>query len=137
MGQARFLIVTRPARSGTGRGEPYTAWRLLSANNRELGRGLADFRDEESCRQAVVRLRTDLDRAVAVMRRDQPTSMWGWRLDVDGQPVALSARSYRRQRECLYNLAQFRAGVLGVDPAQVVPHLVRAAVRDRTELAGA
>ena len=137
MGQARFLIVTRPARNGTGRGETYTAWRLLSANNRELGRGLADFRDEESCRQAVLRLRADLDRAVAVMRRDQPTSMWGWRLDVDGQPVALSARSYRRQRECLYNLAQFRAGVLGVDPAQVVPHLVRAAVRDRTELAGA
>lgn len=137
MGQARFLIVTRPARGAAGRGETYTAWRLLSANNRELGRGLANFRDEESCRRAVVGLRTDIERGVAVMCREQTTSMWGWRLDIDDQAVAQSARSYRRQRECLYNLAQFRAGVTGVDPAQVIPHLVRATVRDRIELAGA
>ncbi len=138
MGQARFLIVTRPARSGSGsRTEAYTAWRLLSANNRELGRGLTNFKDEDACRAAVLRLRADVERAIAVTCREQATSMWGWRLDIDGEPVAKSARSYRRQRECLYNLAQFRAGVLGVDPAQVIPRLVRATVRDWIELAGA
>jgi hypothetical protein len=137
MGQARFLIVTRPVRGGTGRGDVCTAWRLLSANNRELGRGPVNYPDERSCREAVVRLRADVERAVAAMCREQPTAMWGWRLTLDGEAVALSARSYRRQRECLYNLAQFRAGVVGVDPAQVIPHLVRALVRDRTELAGA
>jgi hypothetical protein len=136
MGQSRFLIVTRPVRGGTGRSETYTAWRLLSANNRELGRGLTSFRDEESCRQAVLRLRENVERAVAVTCREQPTSMWRWRLELDDQPVALSARSYRRQRECLYNLGQFRAGVLGMDPAQVIPHLVRTTVRDRIELVG-
>ena len=137
MGQARFLIVTRPARGGSGRGETITAWRLLSANNRELGRGPVGYSDEESCRAAVLRLRESIEDTVTVMCREQPTAMWGWRLTLGGEPVALSARSYRRQRECLYNLAQFRSGTRGVDPAQVIPHLVRATVRDRIELAGA
>jgi hypothetical protein len=137
MGQARFLIVTRPTRGGTGRSDTRTAWRLLSANNRELGRGPVDFRDEETCREAVLRLTVNIEEAVTVMCREQPTAMWGWRLTLGSEPVALSGRSYRRERECLYNLAQFRSGVMGVDPAQVIPHLVRAIVRDRIELAGA
>lgn len=138
MGQARFLIVTRPVRTGNGdRGETYTAWRLLSANNRELGRGLAPYTDEDACRRAVLRLTVEIGRTTAVMCREQATAMWGWRLDFDGDPLAQSARTYRRQRECLYNLAQFRSGVLGVDPDLVIPHLVRATVRDRIELAGA
>jgi hypothetical protein len=152
MGQTRFLIVTRPIRSsadsaaaagpgsgsmtaGGGRSELRTVWRLLGANNRELGRGLADFPDEDSCRQAVEWLRTNIERAGSVICRDQPASMWGWRLEIDALPVALSARAYRRQRECLYNLALFRAGVLNIDPEQVIPHLVRATTRNRVELA--
>lgn len=143
MGQTRFLIVTRPIRgvaggssvTDTGRGELRTVWRLLGANNRELGRGPQDFPDEESCRQAVEWLRANIERAATVVCREQPVPMWGWRLVVDEVTVAASARVYRRQRECLYNLALFRAGVLNIDPAQVIPHLVRAVTRNRVELA--
>ncbi|MEY9962020.1 hypothetical protein ABIA33_000041 [Streptacidiphilus sp. MAP12-16] len=116
MGHARFLIVTRPARTDTFE-EVRMAWRLLSANNRELGRSLTDFLDEDSCREAVAWLRDNVERAASVMCTVQPSAMWGWRLDIDERPVALSARAYRRQRECRYNLAQFRAGVLDADPA--------------------
>jgi hypothetical protein len=136
MGRTRFLIVTRPARRGSSSGDgPRTAWRLLGANNRELGRGLVDFPDEESCRQAVAWLCTSIERANTVILRAQPATMWAWRLEVDEIPVALSARAYRRQRECLYNLALFRAGVQNTGTTTAPPNLVRATTRNRVELA--
>ncbi|MEZ0091342.1 hypothetical protein [Streptacidiphilus sp. EB129] len=136
MGQTRFLIVTRPARGGTdGAGAPRTVWRLLGANNRELGRCLTDFPDQESCRQAVTFLCENIERANPLIMRAQPATLWVWRLEVDEVPLALSARAYRRQRECLYNLALFRAAVLNTDTTKVLPHLVRTTLRNRVELA--
>ena len=37
----------------------------------------------------------------------QATGLWWWQLELDGAPVAVAGRSYRRQRECRYNLDQF------------------------------
>ncbi len=45
------------------------------------------------------------------MSPDPRDGAWGWRLDVDGRPLAASGRSYRRQRECTYNLTQFTAAL--------------------------
>ncbi|MFC1403806.1 MULTISPECIES: hypothetical protein [Streptacidiphilus] len=111
MGQARFLIVTRPVSPSVPAGEfaagARTVWRLLGPNNRELGRGAAGFDTPERCLEAVLRLRADAHRAVVAALRIQPGAMWAWRLSVDDLPVAASGRAYRRQRECQYNLTQF------------------------------
>ncbi|WP_042398630.1 hypothetical protein [Streptacidiphilus carbonis] len=114
MAQARFLIDSRPVvRTGTDAvsGER-VGWRLVGANNRELGRGVPRFAEEQACREAVLRLRADMARAVVTVHRVQPGAMWAWRIAVDEVAAAASGRAYRRQRECQYNLAQFLAGVL-------------------------
>jgi hypothetical protein len=33
---------------------------------------------------------------------------WFWNIDLDGEELAVSGRGYRRQRECIYSIEQFR-----------------------------
>ncbi len=94
----------------------WTAWRLVGSNNRELGRSYAVFADLVSCIEALDEFQSRASRLVPVVAPDPGQGTWGWRLDLDGQPVAASGRGYRRQRECLYSLGQFS----GALPAAVV-----------------
>ncbi|TDT95719.1 hypothetical protein EDD99_7554 [Streptomyces sp. 846.5] len=128
MGQARFLIVTRPVSHPVSSGDRdvRTVWRLLGPNNRELGRGAAAFGTAESCLDAVLRLRADVHRAVVAALRTQPGAMWAWRLSVDELPVAASGRAYRRQRECQYNLAQFLEAVPSAELPRQKPEFAEA-----------
>jgi hypothetical protein len=123
VGRARFLIVSGPNRGAAGEPARF-AWRLLSANNRELGRSPVFFPQREACEQAVSWLHANIERAVPVVVAVRPGAQWGWRLDIDEQEVALSARAYHRLRECRYNLAHFLAGVLAaeVEPAARALH---------------
>jgi hypothetical protein len=87
------------------------AWRLLSANNRELGRSYNTFPDTLACAQAVAVLRIRIGDAEPAIVAGLRTGWWHWEVTVDGVAIAISPRSFTRQRECEHNLEQFLAGV--------------------------
>jgi hypothetical protein len=132
MTQPRFLFVPaglggrpgpRPAHRHSAAGEAApadwsVAWRLVGANNRELGRACRTYEDLRACRDAVIRLQQGLDRAEPRVAASEVTGAWSWRLNLDGAAVATSGRSYRRQRECQYNLTHFLAAVPTAQLAQ-------------------
>ncbi len=155
MSRARFHLVTGAVLNGAstptwqireaGDDDPAglvaTAWRLLGGNNRELGRSATVFPGVTAAREAISELRDRLPEALRAFACDTRTGRWGWRLLVDGEPLATSSRLYLRHRECGYNLGQFLAGVPGAeDPAAEPPNglgvvidLRTAAPRRRTE----
>jgi hypothetical protein len=115
----RFLISARivdprPARRGdVDWAVPVpnpTVWRLVGANNRELGRSAQSYVDARACRAGVTLLQRQLPQLTPVVWSDG-RGRWLWRLDVDKRPTAMAARSYLRQREAHYNLELFLASV--------------------------
>jgi hypothetical protein len=120
MAEPRFLCSGRPNPGASRQGmrdsawgvrEPApTVWRLLGANNRELGRAAQFFSDELACRHSVSILRRRLPELEAAMWCDA-AGRWVWRLEDQKRPIAIAPRAYLRQREALYNLEQFRAAV--------------------------
>ena len=96
MAQPRFQLVPG-ARLASSDGTAGIGWRLLGANNRELGRSALASPDAESA------LSGD-----AHIVHDPRTGHWAWHLDDDGEVVATSGRGFRHERECRYNLEQFR-----------------------------
>lgn len=114
----RFLLV---AVSGTlpGDDEPAAsiphprgvgvAWRLLGANNRELGRCQRPFGSLDACRVQVALLRAGLDDAQRVVSRGSSGSGWLWSLTLGDVVLARAARLFHRERECEYSLMQFLA----------------------------
>ena len=86
-------------------------WRLAAANNRELGRSASVFADLDSCRASVTRLSSSIDSTVPATTIDDATGLRAWQLSLDEELVAVSARRYHRQRECLYSLAHFLEAV--------------------------
>lgn len=126
MAQPRFLFVAgvAAARSGwvhwpseadvpgeAGADGSWVGWRLAGGNNRELGRSATVFADLAACRAAATALQQQIDRTRRLASVNDSTGLWGWRLDLAGQPVATAGRLYLRQRECQYSLAQFAAAV--------------------------
>ncbi len=91
-------------------------WRLLSGNNREIGRGAESFADAETCRVAVKELQIVIAECEPVIGRADRNS-WTWQLLLAQHVVAMSARGYDRQIRCQRGLAQFidelRSAVLG------------------------
>ena len=81
-------------------------WRLLSGNNRELGRGLGLFADEAECRVAVKELQCEMG---SLLSRVRPTAanQWVWELRRGGVPVAVAGHSFDRLVRCERGLAQF------------------------------
>lgn len=123
--QVRFMLVSAPAGSMVRwpggwftlpepvapNREVWFAWRLLSANNRELGRSYTTFPDTSACAEAVAVLRTRIGDAEPAIVAGLRTGWWHWEVSVDGVAIAISARSFTRQRECEHNLEQFMVGV--------------------------
>jgi hypothetical protein len=97
-------------------------WRLLSTNNRDLGRAARLFPDVESCLAAVRHLQNHLPSAVAVTARSDRTS-WAWRVLVGGIDVAVSSRGYQRRAHCEYACTVF----LGLVPDATVTDAPRVA----------
>lgn len=114
MAQPRFLVVAGTSR-GTVAGPADVlvpvVWRLVGGNNRELGRGPGPFPGHAACCEAIDRLKRVIDRANPIVAVGRSTSAWGWRLELDGERIAMAGRSYLRQRECQYSLAHFIAAV--------------------------
>jgi hypothetical protein len=71
-------------------------WRLLSSNNRDLGRAASVFPDAVSCLLTVRRLQRLVDQAVALQVRAGRVA-WTWRVRLDGAEVAVSSRAYQRR----------------------------------------
>ncbi|MFD9034630.1 hypothetical protein ACFVZW_26370 [Streptomyces sp. NPDC059567] len=90
-------------------GAEAVTWRLVGANNHELGRGPDLHRGHSACCAAVVRLRDGLDRAVPLVSMAATTGAWTWQLALDEHRVAVASRSFRRQRECRHSLQLFLA----------------------------
>jgi hypothetical protein len=86
-------------------------WRLLSANNREIGRGVAEFADEEACRLAVKHLQNGIEELESSVRR-AASSEWTWELTAAGEPAVRSGHSFARQIRCEQGLLQFRHHVV-------------------------
>ncbi|MFE4172295.1 hypothetical protein ACFRR7_09565 [Streptomyces sp. NPDC056909] len=123
MNHPRFLFVPR---TDTETGTVSVVWRLLGANNRGLGQGWESQPGLVACRAAVAALREGVTRARPVVTVSETTGLWIWRLDLDGRSVALAGRSYQRQRECHYSLANF---VKAVPEAHLAPGLVSLSAR--------
>ena len=151
MAQPRFLFVARARartdswsrwQAGSRSPQPdilvqhlrptaWVAWRLVGANNRELGRSPNTYLDVLACAESISVLRRSIDVAQSTVAVDPTTGCWFWRLEsVDG-PIAAAGRSYQRQRECLYSLEQFQRATPGAavavqtvidlrDPAQAI-----------------
>jgi hypothetical protein len=82
-------------------------WRLLSGNNREIGRGAESFVDAETCRVAVKELQAAVDSLEPSIRRDLG-HRWVWHLALDDRSVATSAHGFDRLIRCERAVAQFR-----------------------------
>jgi hypothetical protein len=87
----------------------WVAWRLTSANHRELGRSARVFPNLALARTDWSVLRLRIAEAQATLLAVPHTGTWGWRLSLDEVSVATSSRGYARHRECTYNLAAFVA----------------------------
>ena len=106
MAQPRFQLV--PGYRLLGGSEGGVGWRLLGANNRELGRSSRSFVDAECALDAIGEVRHWVANGVPHIVHDSTTATWSWHLDgIDGS-VANAGRGFRHERECRYNLEQFR-----------------------------
>ncbi|MFE7777765.1 hypothetical protein ACFU5O_28475 [Streptomyces sp. NPDC057445] len=102
--------------------EKPVGWRLVGANNRELGRSADTFSGLAECRAAVVRFRAEAAEARVLLTMADTAGSWTWRLEIEGRTVAVAGRSYLRHRECQYNLGQFLAAVPVAQLAEGMPN---------------
>ena len=106
MAQPRFQLIPGSRLSSSPVGG--VGWRLLGPNNRELGRGAVSYADAESAQQAIDRIRHLAVAGEAHIVHDPRNGLWAWHLADDDRRVATSGRGFRHERECRYNLEQFR-----------------------------
>ena len=81
-------------------------WRLLTGNNREIGRGVAAFEDVDACRAEFARVVANLG---ALVTSCQPavSHRWTWRLSLDGAAVVVAAHTFDRRARCELAAGQF------------------------------
>src|SRR5262245_44834152 len=103
-------------------GDEQVAWLLVSPNNRPLGRGGERFASFAACREAVLRLR-QLHSQLRTAASTEAGGRWAWRADLDGTTVAVSSRTYQRQRECAYNLRRFLEALPSADLVSAIRDL--------------
>jgi hypothetical protein len=84
-------------------------WRLLSPNNRQLGRSVATFDDVDSCLAAVRHLVAELAELEPVIVRTSRPVRWSWRALLHDEPVAVSARTFESERQAGRTLDIFLA----------------------------
>jgi hypothetical protein len=73
-------------------------WRLLGANNRDLGRGAAAYPGADECRVAITRAVASMSALERVIARK--ADRWNWRLRERGHDVVVSGRSFENRRTC-------------------------------------
>jgi hypothetical protein len=89
-------------------------WRLLGGNHRDLGRGLLDYEDDESCRLAIKQLLAGLDDLTRVVARDGHSG-WTWRMVDNDDAIVGSPRAFDRRIRCVQACALFLDLAPGAD----------------------
>ena len=89
------------------RAEGWFVWRLAGGNNRELGRSVTTFSSYPDCRDAAENIRKEVDRLATDLMTDPASGRWGWRAELDDEPVANCQRWFDRERTCRTSLAKF------------------------------
>jgi uncharacterized protein YegP (UPF0339 family) len=82
-------------------------WRLLAANNRELGRGYSAHVSVEACVAAIAEMVAVLDDLVARVRRRNGDS-WQWTLDCGNESIVVGSQAYDRQIRSEQAATRFR-----------------------------
>jgi hypothetical protein len=80
-------------------------WRLLSGNNRDIGRGVDEFPTLDSCHEAIERLRRDVYALEVALKR--AGHEWTWQLLDTDTPVVIAGHNYDRKIRCAHALQQF------------------------------
>jgi hypothetical protein len=88
-------------------GPGLVGWRVIGANNRELGRAAGPAWKVDEAYQAVHEAQLAFDRTTTHLGADA-VGTWSWHISLGSEVVAVSSRGYRRQRECVYSADQFR-----------------------------
>ncbi len=89
-------------------GKSEVSWRLLSANNRELGRGAVDYSSVDDCLASIRGMISRLDGLITQARR-RPDSGWHWVLLAEDEPVVVGGRGYDRPIRAREAARRFRA----------------------------
>lgn len=108
-------------------GAPVAAvgWRLVGANNRELGRSAGTYASLAECQAAVLLLREQIGQVRAQLSMADTGGTWTWRVELGGRNVAVSGRTYHRLRECQQNLGLFLAAVTVAEMTEGTAHRPR------------
>lgn len=85
-------------------------WRLLSGNNRQLGRCAGVFDDIPSAREAAKSLQQGLDACEQIIVRLAVPPRWAWSIMHGGSVAAVSGRSYESERAAVRGLDLFVTG---------------------------
>lgn len=101
------------------------AWRLMTANNRELARSVHRFAGPDLCREAVRTVQNGSGRLLVSTIPDPMTGDFSWRGELDGVPVAAGKR-YEHEQTARYAAKRFLDAVADAE----VTDMVRA-LRDR------
>lgn len=99
----------------------WSAWRLLGANNRELGRSYFAYPTLLDCHRAVAEVQGGVTRAEPVVTISLRTGLWRWQLNLATGPAVISARSFERRRACEANLAHFCTAIPRAEGALAQP----------------
>jgi len=111
-----------------GDSRTHFGWRLLGANNRELGRGSSASKSIDDCADEASTLSAQCELIVFAHRRERSNEGWTWNGAFDRREVVRSSRSFRRERECMYNVEAFSealstAEVRVPDDVSRLPHV--------------
>lgn len=100
-------------------------WRLLSGNNREVGRSALDYPDEQTCRAAVLEVQHELHTLDGSVRR-MPSNLWVWQLAKRDTVVATSGRDYDRMVRAQDSMDAFLRGLRN---APIAPSILVSSAR--------
>lgn len=81
------------------RTDGHLVWQLVSANNRELMRGVEVHATFEEARASASRLAADTARLAVVLVSEPDDGLYGWYLTDADRPVATCARWYATDRD--------------------------------------
>jgi hypothetical protein len=109
-------------------------WRLLSPNNRQLGRSAEEFGDLTSCRRAVEGFVLRLDASEPLLTRHTGPVPWTWRVLQGNRVVAISGRSFETRRQAARTLDNFlsSAPLALITPDLMNLHAGRGEAADRS-----
>jgi uncharacterized protein YegP (UPF0339 family) len=81
-------------------------WRLLSGNNRDMGRGVLVYRDPEACRAGIAEILRRIDELEPAFVPESNNS-WRWALRYRGEPIVMSGHPYDRKVRCREGYTHF------------------------------